>query len=188
MGPRVLPAILVSVLAIFGATQAQAQSCTAPASPGVNICSPANGSTVTSPFMITAAGRNSGTTSGMDVWLDGTKVGFYSGTTVNIQVSAATGKHQLDIYAVGTNGELQETTSIFTVGSTTSGGGTTGGTTGGTCAQPASAGVNICSPLSGSTVTSPVTITAAGRNSGTTSGMDVWIDGVKFGFYNGNTV
>ena len=157
--------------------------CAQPTVPGVNICSPTSGSTVTSPFTISAAGRNSGTTDGMDVWLDGKKVGFYQGTTVNIQVTAGTGTHQLDIYAVGVNGELQESTVHFAVGTTTGGGGG-----GGTCSQPSSPGVNICSPTSGSTVTSPFTVSAAGRNSGTTDGMDVWLDGKKVGFYQGTTV
>ena len=160
--------------------------CGQPTTPGVSICSPIAGGTYPSPVQISAAGRNSGTTDGMDVWLDGHKVGYYSGTSVNISVPAADGAHQLDIYAVGTNGELQEATVKFNVGSTTSGGGGTGGTGGsGTCTAPSSPGVNICSPPNGATVTSPVQITAAGRNSGTTDGMDVWLDGNKVGWYGG---
>jgi phospholipase C len=143
--------------------------------------SPVNGSTVTSPFLISAAGLNSTatTTAGMDVWLDGKKVGWYTGTSVNIQDTAALGTHQLDIYAVGNNNELQVTTVLFSV-ATSSGGGP--------CAQPSTPGVNICSPLNGSTVTSPVTISAAGRDNSTTEGMDVWIDGVKFGWFPGTNV
>src|SRR5689334_6445899 len=127
-------------------TAASAQSCAQPSSPGVNICSPLNGSTVTSPVTISASGRNTNATAGLDVWLDGKKVGWYTGTTVNIQVTAATGQHQLDIYAVGVDNELQEKTVVFTVGSTTTGGGTGGGTTG-TCTAPSTPGVNICSPF-----------------------------------------
>ncbi len=180
--PTVLVPTFLFALLLALPTGASAQSCAQPTSPGVNICSPANGSTVTSPFTISAAGRNTNATAGLDVWLDGHKVGWYTGTTVNIQVTAAAGQHQLDIYAVGVDNELQEKTVVFTVGSTTGGG--TGGTT---CAAPASPGVNICSPLNGSTVTSPVTISAAGLNNGSTSGMDVWIDGQKFNWYGGTT-
>ncbi len=162
-------------------------SCAAPSSPGVNICSPVNGSTVTSPFTISAAGTDSSQTQGMDVWLDGQKLSWFGGTnTVNIQQSPSAGSHQLDIYAVGSNNELQHSTSIFTVGS--SSGGSTGGTGGGSCSQPSSPGVNICSPTKGSSVSSPVTISAAGRNAGSTDGMDVWIDGAKLGFFQGTTV
>ncbi len=159
-------------------------TCPQPTSPGVNICSPTNGSTVTSPFTISASGRNTNGTSGMDVWLDGNKVGWYGGTTsVNIQVSAGAGSHQLDIYAVGVDGELKLSSVIFTVGSTSGGGGGTG-----TCTAPSSPGVNICAPANGSTVGSPVTITAAGTNNGTTSGMDVWIDGQKLGWFGGTNM
>ena len=122
------------LLTLLGGTAA-AQSCPQPSSPGVNICAPANGSTVTSPFEISASGRNTNATAGLDVWLDGKKVGWYNGTTVDIQVSAAAGTHQLDIYAVGVDNELKQATVFFTVGSTSSGGttgGTTGGSTGGT--------------------------------------------------------
>lgn len=117
----------------------------------------------------------------MDVWLDGKKVGFYPGTTVNIQVSAGTGSHQLDIYAVGTNGELQEKTVVFTVGTSSGGGG------GSTCSARTTPGVTICSPADGSTVSSPVQIEAYGMNSGTTDGMDVYIDGHHTGWYGGTT-
>lgn len=184
----VLATALLFVL-VLGLPAGAAAQCAQPSSPGVNICSPLNGSTVTSPVTISAAGRNTNATAGLDVWLDGKKVGWYTGTTVNIQVSPATGQHQLDIYAVGVDNELQEKTVIFTVGtSTTSGGGTTGGTTSGACAAPSSPGVNICSPLNGSTVTSPVTISATGLNSGSTSGMDVWIDGQKLGWFGGTNM
>src|ERR1044071_2657136 len=139
--PGTIPAAaLLSVLVLLLPAAGVAQSCPQPASPGVNICSPVNGSTVTSPFMITAAGRNTNSTAGLDVWLDGQKVGWYVGTIVNIQDTAAAGTHQLDIYAVGTDGELQVATSFFTVG-TSSGSG---------CTVPSTPGVNICSPLNGS--------------------------------------
>ena len=176
-----LALLVVALCFCLFTVAARAQSCPQPSSPGVNICSPTNGATVGSPFTISAAGRNSNATAGMDVWLDGHKVGWYTGTSVNIQVTAATGQHQLDIYAVGVDGELQEKTVIFTVGSSTGGGGPTA------CPAPSNPGVNICSPLNGSTVTSPVTISATGLNSGSTSGMDVWIDGQKFNWYGGAT-
>ena len=159
--------------------------CSARSSPGVTICTPAQGSTVTSPVQITGYGMNNGPTDGMDVYIDGRHAGWYGGTTsLNISVTLAGGSHQLDLYAVGVNGELQQASVTFSVGTTSGGGGGgTGGGTGGSCAQPSSAGVNICSPLNGATVSSPVTITASGRNSGATAGLDVWIDGQKFGWY-----
>jgi hypothetical protein len=146
--------------------------CAFPAS-GVHICSPANGALVRSPFTITAAGRNINGTDGMDVWLDGTKLGFFADTTtVNLDnVKASLGRHQLDIFAVGVDGEKKLQSSVFNA-----------------CPIPDSPGVNICAPASGSTQEFALNITAAGRNSGPTAGMDVWMNGRKLGFFPGNFV
>jgi hypothetical protein len=63
-----------------------------------------------------AAGRDNSITGGMDVWLDGRKVGWFSGNAVDTQVNnVGAGSHQLDIYAVGVDGELQKSTEYFTV-------------------------------------------------------------------------
>jgi hypothetical protein len=48
----------------------------------------------------------------------------------------------------------------------------------GACSAP-SAGVHICAPVSGSTVSSPVQVEAAATITGTLSNMQFWIDGVK---------
>jgi hypothetical protein len=149
-----------------------------PSSPGVTICSPVNGSSNTAPIHILAAGRDSVTTAGMDVWIDGVKFNWYAGaTTVDVMDSnIGPGMHQLDIYAVGTNGEKQFATVTFSV---------SGGTA---CPVPSSPGVNICAPVNGATVGSPVHISAAGRDNSATAGMDVWLDGKKVGWFPGNTV
>jgi hypothetical protein len=55
----------------------------------------------------------------------------------------------------------------------------TGGTSGGTCNAPSTAGVNVCAPLNGSTVSSPVTAQAKATITGTLARMEVWVDGVK---------
>lgn len=49
----------------------------------------------------------------------------------------------------------------------------------GGCSAPSSAGVNLCSPASGASVSSPVQVTAAATVTGTLSSMQLWIDGVK---------
>jgi hypothetical protein len=117
------------------------------------------------------------------VWLDGTKLGFLSGTTTvnydNVPRALNPGSHRLDIFAVGVDGELKHRSSSFNLSLD--------------CATPDSPGVNICSPspfvpscdfLEGC----PISIRAVGRNSTTTAGMDVWIDGTKLGFIPGNRV
>jgi Big-like domain-containing protein len=47
------------------------------------------------------------------------------------------------------------------------------------CSAPASAGVHICAPAGGSTVSSPVLVEAASTVSGTIARMELWVDGVK---------
>jgi hypothetical protein len=47
------------------------------------------------------------------------------------------------------------------------------------CSAPSSAGVHICAPASGSTVSSPVQVQAAATVTGTISNMQLWVDGVK---------
>ena len=151
-------------------------NCAVPTSPDVNICSPRPGDSVTSPFNVSAAGNNPGGTQGIDVWLDGNKVGFFPGNHADTQVSAGPGSHQLDVFARANDQSIIKRTVTFTV-------------TGGTCGVPASPGVNICAPANGATVDSPVTITAYGKNTVATAGMDVWVDGSKLGWYaNTNTV
>jgi hypothetical protein len=47
------------------------------------------------------------------------------------------------------------------------------------CSAPSSDGVHICSPTSGSTVSSPVTVEAASTVTGTIARTELWVDGVK---------
>jgi hypothetical protein len=47
------------------------------------------------------------------------------------------------------------------------------------CSAPPSAGVHICAPASGSTVSSPVLVQAASTVNGTIARMELWVDGVK---------
>jgi hypothetical protein len=54
---------------------------------------------------------------------------------------------------------------------------TIGSTSG--CAAPGSPGVNICKPVNGSTVASPVAVQASATVTGTISNMQLWVDGVK---------
>jgi hypothetical protein len=47
------------------------------------------------------------------------------------------------------------------------------------CSAPASVGVHICAPTSGSTVSSPVLVEASSTVTGTIARMELWVDGVK---------
>lgn len=144
--------------------------CNAPTSPGVNVCAPANGSTVNSPVTVQASATVTGTISHMELWVDGVKkYATTGGSTLSTSLSLAAGTHRFAVLAINTAGAKWETVANATVG----GGG------GGSCIAPGSPGVNICKPVSGSTVSSPVQIQAAGSVTGTVSHMELWVDGVK---------
>jgi hypothetical protein len=154
--------------------------CTAPSAPGVNVCSPGQGSEVSSPVTFEAAGRGaSGSVNHLELWIDGTKTGNYSGSTMDTQISEPKGSHTAQIVEVDSAGNYVKSNPItYTVG---------GGSV--PCSGPSSPGVNVCSPTAGSSVTSPVTFEAAGTGaSGSVNHLELWIDGTKIGNYGGATM
>ncbi len=85
-------------------------TCSAPGTPGVNICKPVNGSTVASPVAIQAFATVTGTISRMEVWVDGVKKFSNTGTTtLSTSVSLATGSHRFTVIAVNTAGTKWQT-------------------------------------------------------------------------------
>ena len=134
---------------------------------GVRVCAPASGATVPSPVAIAASG-----TGGilpivaMKAYIDGSQVASTDMNTLNASVSKAAGGHQLAVNAWDVNGLVRQTIVNFTVGSST------------TCSPPSTAGVHICKPAAGSTVSSPVAISAAANGgSAKISAMKAYIDG-----------
>jgi hypothetical protein len=165
--------------ALASYTIGSGSGCSAPTSPGVNICSPTNGSSVNSPATVQASATVTGTISHMELWIDGVRQYSISGSTLNTSVTLAAGSHRFAVLAINTAGTKWETVVNATVG----GGG------GGSCTAPSSPGVNICQPVSGSTVSSPVSVHAAGTVTGTISHMELWVDGVKkFATTSGSTL
>lgn len=98
-------------------------------------------------------------------YIDGTQVAATETNTMRTSVAKAAGNHQLAVNAWDSNDMVYQTIVNFTVGSTTA------------CSAPTSAGVHICKPAAGSTVTLPVAISAA-ANGGTAkiSAMKAYID------------
>jgi hypothetical protein len=60
--------------------------------------------------------------------------------------------------------------------------------TNGSCSAPTSAGVHICSPVAGSSVSSPVKVQATAKVTGTVASTQLWIDGVKKFNVNGSNI
>lgn len=90
--------------------------CTAPSSPGVKICSPANNSTVSSPVRVQAKGTVTGTIARMELWVDGMKKYTASRSgTLTTSVSLAAGSHRFGVFAVNTAGTKWHTVVYATV-------------------------------------------------------------------------
>lgn len=157
--------------------------CAAPnAFRGISVCAPTTSATSPVHFSIGAATQTAGRK--VEVWIDGAKKAeqlkqqFSRYAYLDTNVSLANGTHSVTLYAAGFDNLLQKQTFSVTVGS---GGG------GGSCPAPANSNtVVICAPTSGSTVTAPVHVSAAGGSSVTF--MEVWVDGAKMFQNSGNHV
>jgi hypothetical protein len=139
---------------------------------GIRICSPASSANSPVKFSIGAAGPTPMRTAA--VWVDGKKVAeqlahaFSTYSFLDASIPLAAGSHAIAIYGVGWDNTLQQKSFTLQVGSG-----------GGTCTAPSTPGVNVCSPVNGSTVGSPVAVQAASTITGTLARMEVWVDGVK---------
>ncbi len=154
------------------------QTCDAPSSPGVNVCKPTQGEDVASPVEFLAAGRGaSGSVNHLELWIDGTKIGNYTGATMDTTVAEPAGSHAATVIEVDSKGNYVKSTPVtYTVG----------GTSGNGCTAPSSPGVHVCAPTAGESSASPVSFLAAGTGaSGSVNHLELWIDGTKIGNYSG---
>ncbi|MGC2639908.1 MAG: FG-GAP-like repeat-containing protein [Acidobacteriaceae bacterium] len=160
-------------------TKTAAVPCAPPTSPGVHVCSPTRGEVTQSPIAVVAAGTGaSGSVNHMELWIDGNKVGNYSGATMSASVPLANGSHTVTVVEVDSKGaDVKSSPVTFTAGST------------GTCSAPSSPGVHVCSPTQGETTSSPVAFVATGKGaSGAVNHLELWVDGNKIGNYSGATM
>lgn len=176
MSSRVPRALFRLSLAVFATTFLSLAAMAAPCTPGatdrtVTICTPASGATVTSPVEVSAAATDSASVSNMQIYVDGKAVYTSLNTkSIDTSITLATGTHTLTVQAKDGSGLFKSTISVTVSGSGGGGGGScSGGSTNRT--------VTICSPTNGSTVTSPVEVTAAATDSATVSNMQIYVDG-----------
>jgi hypothetical protein len=91
-------------------------NCGAPGSPGVHVCSPANGSNEGLPVQALAAATVTGTILRMEVWVDGVKkYSTFSTNALSTSISLPAGSHRFDYYAINTAGSKWRTTVYSTV-------------------------------------------------------------------------
>jgi hypothetical protein len=91
-------------------------ACSAPSSPGVNICLPVNGSTVSSPVDVQASATVTGTLARVELWVDGVKK--YTETTstaFSTYLSIESGSHRFTVIAVNTAGTKWQAATTATV-------------------------------------------------------------------------
>jgi hypothetical protein len=136
---------------------------------GIRICAP--GSSTASPVRFNASANSFGQLRKMELWVDGKKIAEQHHTWgprawFNFSNTLASGSHRGVMFAADIDNHLQATVFNFTVGAAA-------------CSAPTSAGVHICAPTSGSTVSSPVQVQAAATVTGTLANMQLWVDGVK---------
>lgn len=85
--------------------------------PSVTICSPSDGSTVSSPVNITAATNDAGTVTNIEAILDGAEVSHFASGVLEASVNAQAGEHHLVVKAQDKSGESFETSVDFSVSS-----------------------------------------------------------------------
>ena len=137
---------------------------------GIRICAPSETANSPVTFSIGGAGPTAMRTAA--VWVDGKKVdeqlahSFSNYSFLDASLPIAVGNHSITVFGTGWDGTLQKSSFPMTV-STAS------------CSAPTSAGVHVCSPVTGATVNSPVQVQATATITGTLARMELWVDGVK---------
>jgi photosystem II stability/assembly factor-like uncharacterized protein len=138
---------------------------------GVTICSPAAGATVSSPVDFQAAAKGNTAITAMRAYLDGAQVAGSPSGTIGASLNPSAGTHSLIVNAWDTTGTLYQTKESFTVGSAPPPPPPSG------CSTTA-VGVKICTPANGSSVSSPVQVSAAAQGNKPITAMKVYLDGV----------
>ena len=90
-------------------------SCSAPTSAGVHLCSPTAGSSVSSPVMVQATAKVTGTIASTQLWVDGVKKYSTTSSSLNTSISLAAGSHRFAVLAVNTAGQKWESVANATV-------------------------------------------------------------------------
>ena len=87
-------------------------SCSAPASFGVHICAPVNGSTVSSPVQVKAAATATIYFARMELWVDGVKKYSTPSNPLSTSVSLPAGTHRFAVLAIYSDG-LQPKSAVY---------------------------------------------------------------------------
>lgn len=156
--------------------------CAAPGTlPGVNICSPTNGSTVNSPVSIVATAKSNLPIVAAKIYVDGVEKYTQSNSgDVNQNLSLSSGTRFIVVQAWDSSGAVFKSSVTVTVG---------GGTAPTCTIATIDPSVTICEPTQGTTVASPVHVVAGAYSSKPIVAIKIYVDGVeKFSQNNVNRV
>lgn len=104
----------------------------------------------------------------MRIYIDNVSVYLIKATSLDVSLNVAAGKHNVVVQAWNSGGTVYKTPLTITVG------------TGAAGCTASTDGVTVCSPAGGSTVASPILITAAAKSSlGTITAMRIYVDNVS---------
>lgn len=143
--------------------------------PSVTICSPGANATVSSPVEVNAGTTASAGVQYMQVYVDGVSENTTYESSLDTNLPMANGTHRVTVQARLNNGTYVKNTIYITVGSSSGGGGGTNG-------------ITMTSPVDGSTVTSPVTVSATATSSAGISFVQLYVDSVKTTQVSGTTL
>lgn len=137
-----------------------------PEDPSVTICSPANGATVSSPLNVVAGTHSSAPVISLAIWLDGKKLFNTGQALLNTAITVAPGVHRLAVQ--GMNGAKQVFTQTISIAASATG------------CQPMSTvpSENICRPLSGGSLSSPIPVQSAAHMANPIKYSQIWLDGL----------
>jgi acid phosphatase len=141
-----------------------------PSTSGVTISSPGNGATLFNPVHVVASASESIPISQMQVWDNGSKLGWYPGSTVDQTYTLAVGTHTTTVEDLDSNYAVIHKSEVsYTV-------------------QNPTIGVTITSPTSGASLSSPVHIVASAFENVNINQLQVWDNGNKLGWFAGSSV
>jgi hypothetical protein len=169
------PSNSTTFFTLLNTTTGNFPTCAAPnTAVGIAQCSPTVGSTVSSPVNFAVGAASDVPLRKIEVWVDRKKQvqqfagAFFSNYAfLNASLPLAAGSHRVSVIAYGWDNSQGSKTTTITVKASSS------------CSVPTSAGVHICSPSSGASVSSPVLVTATSKVTGTIVSTQLWVDGVK---------
>lgn len=148
------------------------------ASPSVNICSPLNGAAVNSPVHVVAATTDSASVKFIQIYLDGRAVFSARGGRLDANVAMGAGSRRVTVRAKDSAGVTFNKTIFITVQSAIPTPTPIPSPAPVACqADTASPSVDICSPLNGATLSSPVHVAAATADSVAVKFIQIYVDG-----------